>query len=842
MKRGISPKFFLLVSLVLLLSIQYPAELWASEDNNTKSVLILNSYHQGFTWTREETEGALNVLYEGNSLLSVYVEYMDWKNHPDQGNLDYLYKYLSYKYTDKKIDLVISTDDMALKFALNNRKDLLSDAPVVFCGVNWEGVNTITEGYSNCTGIVEPVLPEDAIGLVLQTNPGLENIYLIYDSTESAQSTARLAVEAIRKLNDRIEIIHLSNLTYPEILEQLRDVRKNSIVYILSHYIDRAGNAMEFDKFTEQVGNVCSAPIFHLYDFTVGHGAIGGSMLSGRLQGENAARVALRILNGEKADSIPVSDKNTIRRLYDYNKLVEHNISMDQIPQDSEIINLPFPFFRTYQTEVTVASIVFILLVSFITLLIYYIIHQKRTERTLKENHEELTQLNEELMAAEEQLKEQNKKLERSRQELAKLAYHDYLTNLPNRLSLREFLESALFPGCEKRYTLFFIDTDNFKYINDSMGHSTGDQLLVLIGNRLRENLMSNGTLFRFGGDEFIIIIPDISAADINKQADALLDAFKKPFELNFSILHISISIGIATYPDGGTQAEDLIRNGDMAMYHAKTRGKGQYAIFSQNMDYSLRERLSIENHLRAALEHNEFLLYYQPQVDIETGNISGFEALLRWASPEMGFIMPSSFIPIAEETQLIIPVGEWVLREACSFLKELHRQSGKTCTISVNVSILQLLQADFSEMVMAILKDTGLAPEFLELEITESILMESYDLIDSVINRLRNNGVRFALDDFGKGYSSLTYLNKLPINTLKIDKLFMNENVPDINEESITGSIISMGLQLGLSVVAEGIEQEEQLDYLSKHKCSKYQGYFFSKPVPAEEAIRLVR
>ncbi|MBP7174635.1 MAG: EAL domain-containing protein, partial [Thermoclostridium sp.] len=415
-----------------------------------------------------------------------------------------------------------------------------------------------------------------------------------------------------------------------------------------------------------------------------------------------------------------------------------------------------------------------------------------------------------------------------------------YLTSLPNRLSLKDYLDQVLLTDSTSQYALFFIDTDNFKYINDSLGHSTGDQLLVMIGNRLSENITINGSLFRFGGDEFIIIVKDATESELKAQAEAWLNAFKNPFELNYSILHISISIGIATYPDAGVSVDDLIRSGDIAMYHAKSRGKGQYVLFTQSMDYSIRERLSIENHLRTALEQKEFLLYYQPQIDIVTGNICGFEALLRWINPELGLVMPNSFISVAEETQLIIPIGKWVLKEACSFAKALQANSGKNYTMSVNISILQLLQTDFVDMVIDTLKETDLNPELLELEITETILMESFGLIEAAIQKLRSGGVHFALDDFGKGYSSLTCLKNLPINTLKIDKLFLNENVPDMNEESITGSIISMGLQLGLSVVAEGVELDEQLQYLAKHKCSKYQGYLFSRPVTAEAAMQM--
>ncbi len=840
MRRRLEHRFKGLILILFLFLMQFMPITGQALEDRAKTVLILNSYHQGFTWTREETEGAMAVLLESDDYISVQVEYMDWKNYSTQENLSFLYNYYQYKYQHEKIDLVITTDDIALDFALKHRDELFSAAPIVFAGVNQEGINTLTKGQSNFTGILEPVIPDDALYLAMLTNPALKTIYLVYDNTESAQSTTRLAVESIVDINDSIEIVHLNNITYAQILERMKSVKDNSIVYILSHYVDIEGNTMEFDEFCELASSVSPVPVFHLYDFTVGRGSVGGSMLSGRLQGENAGRVALRILRGERADDIPISQDNTIRHLYDYNELKAHNIPRERLQPDSEIINLPFSFFETYKKEVSAAAFLFLLLVGFITLLIYYILHQKRTEKMLKENHEELTELNQELTAAEEELKEQNQQLEHSRNELSHLAYHDYLTSLPNRLSLKEYLDQALLTAGKSQYALFFIDTDNFKYINDSLGHSTGDQLLVMIGNRLSENITSNGTLFRFGGDEFIIIVQDASEFDLMAQADKLIKAFKEPFELNYSILHISISIGITTYPEAGDRVDDLIRSGDIAMYHAKSRGKGQYVLFTQSMDYSIQERLSIENHLRTALERKEFLLYYQPQVDIATGTISGFEALLRWASPELGFVMPNSFIPVAEETQLIVPIGQWVLKEACLFAKTLQACSGKNYQISVNVSILQLLQADFADMVLDTLKRVDLQPELLELEITESVLMESYELIEASIQKLRIKGIHFALDDFGKGYSSLTYLKNLPINTLKIDKLFMNENVPDMNEQSITGSIIAMGLQLGLSVIAEGVEFAEQLNYLAKHKCSKYQGYLYSRPVPAEAAIQM--
>lgn len=832
-------KLLFLLSLICLTLFFLSSSTCFAEDK-PKSVLILNSYHEGFTWTREQTLGAIDIFLKSKLDIKIHVEYMDWKNYPTNENLHYLYDYLRYKYKDKKIDLVLTTDDKALQFAMETRKDLFLDAPVVFSGVNIEGSKNLLAGQTNYTGILQPILPEGALQLALQTNPDLKNIYLVYDSTESGQSAAYIAVNSIQKIDNGIKIIHLTRLSYNEILEHIKNAEKNSIVFILSHYMDIEGTTMEFEDFIERAEIVSPVPIFHLFDFTVGHGSIGGSMLSGRLQGENAAKAAIRVLNGESIDSIPVSDGlDTVRRVFDYNKLTRYNIPLKRVEANSEIINRPFSFVRTYRKEVATTAIIFSFLVILISLLIYYIHKQKQIEKKLKYNQEELTQLNEELIITEEELKLQNEELFISQKKLRELAYRDHLTNLPNRLSLGEVLENLLKEESKIQLTLFFIDTDNFKYINDSMGHTAGDELLKLIGKRIKGNLIGEGMLFRFGGDEFVILMENLTEDEVTLQANTLINCFKEPFKLNLSEFHISISIGISTFPEGGTQAEDLIKSGDIAMYHAKAQGKGRYAVFNRYMDYNLRDRIQIEKHLRTALERREFLLHYQPQVEIETRTITGFEALIRWTSPELGFVMPNTFIPVAEETQLIIPIGEWALKEACCFGEELYRKVGKSFVISVNISILQLLQANFVERVIQILNETQLSPELLELEITETILMESYDLIYSKMHELRNHGVRFALDDFGKGYSSLTHLKSLPINTLKIDKFFINESIYN-NEDSITGSIIALGLQLGLTVIAEGVEMDEQLNYLSKHKCSKYQGYLFSKPISAEEALRM--
>jgi len=304
-------------------------------------------------------------------------------------------------------------------------------------------------------------------------------------------------------------------------------------------------------------------------------------------------------------------------------------------------------------------------------------------------------------------------------------------------------------------------------------------------------------------------------------------------------MFHTTVSIGISTYPEDGANADELMRSADIAIYKAKATGKNKYVFFNHEMQETVRQRMMIEKHLRNALQNNELLIYYQPQLDIKTGKISGFEALLRWNNNELGFVSPLEFIGTAEETHLIIPIGEWVLRNACFFLKQLHIRGYTNIIISVNVSILQLLQENFVDTVIRVLEFIKMDPKYLELEITESILMESYQAISDKLYRLKEIGVRIALDDFGQGYSSLSYLKQLPINTLKIDKSFVDSINFEESSDSLTGTIVMIGRKMGLTILAEGVETQEQMNYLIKHKCHKIQGYLISKPLPQEEVIK---
>ncbi len=477
----------------------------------------------------------------------------------------------------------------------------------------------------------------------------------------------------------------------------------------------------------------------------------------------------------------------------------------------------------------------------------------KKTEEELKEKNEEIMALYEELLTSKEELRQQYQELTVTQETLKKhyeeledyqnklhySAYHDLLTGLPNRLSLYEKMSKYLDGNPDTRIAMLFIDLDNFKMINDTMGHTYGDQLLIYLGKRLSSLMVEKYEVHRLGGDEFIVCCYDFdNRSEICRLAEEILESFESPVILGDSMLHITVSIGVSVFPEDGANPDELLQSADIAMYKAKLSGKNRFVFYDEDMKKHVHERMTIEKHLRDALKNHELLLYYQPQISIDCGKICGFEALLRWNNPELGFIPPLKFISIAEETQLIIPIGEWVLREACSFLKRVQSSGNMDLIMAVNISILQLLQDNFVEMVLKTLEETGLQATCLELEITESVLMESYDIVTQKLNRLREAGIRIALDDFGQGYSSLSYLQKLPIHTLKIDKLFIDSIIAKETKTDLTGTIIDIGRKMGLTILAEGVETEEQLNYLKKHQCHKVQGYYYSRPLPYQDAL----
>jgi diguanylate cyclase (GGDEF)-like protein/PAS domain S-box-containing protein len=433
----------------------------------------------------------------------------------------------------------------------------------------------------------------------------------------------------------------------------------------------------------------------------------------------------------------------------------------------------------------------------------------------------------------------------RAEQELRYLANYDTLTGLPNRTLLAERLSRAIIRARRQqaRVAVLFIDFDHFKHINDSLGHAAGDRLLKAAAARLQATVGASDTVARLGGDEFTVLVEELeSMAAAQALARNLIDVFASPLELDDRHeVTITPSIGISLYPDHATVPTDLMKYADTAMYQAKAQGRNTFEVYNEAMDAEARRHAALIAGLRKALAQDEFRLVFQPRLDLRSDRIVGVEALLRWRSAELGEVGPTTFVPLAEENGLILGIGEWVMREACRTLRRWQDEGLAELGCSINVSVLQLLRAPLAGQLKAVLAETGIAPERIEIEVTESMVMQNAEQALAVLEALRQLGVRIAIDDFGTGYSSLVYLKRLPIDTLKIDKAFIGDLTDDPDDKAITATIITMAHSLGLHVVAEGVETEVQLGYLRSQGCDEVQGFWLAPPLEPGRAVGFI-
>lgn len=428
---------------------------------------------------------------------------------------------------------------------------------------------------------------------------------------------------------------------------------------------------------------------------------------------------------------------------------------------------------------------------------------------------------------------------------ISHLAHHDALTGLPNRLLMEDRLNQIIQMAKRKdqQVAVLLLDLDHFKTINDALGHHIGDLMLRSVAERVVKSVRATDTVCRLGGDEFLVILSD-KAEDKSaaRMAEKLISNLTETYSIERHQLHVTPSIGICMYPQDGTDTASLLKNADAAMYHAKQNGRNSYQFFTPSLNAKVSERLALENSLHRALERGEFVLHYQPQFDLDSGLLIGIEALIRWQHPEWGMVSPAEFIPIAEESGLIISLGEWILRTACTEARRWHETGGSKVPVAINISSVQFQQKNFLEIISRVLKESGLSPEYLELELTEGIVMQHSEKNLELLQKLKQLGVLLAIDDFGTGYSSMSYLKRFPIDKLKIDQSFVRDVVSDPADSEIIKAIIALGHGLGLRIVAEGVETSEQLDMLRLFHCDEVQGYYFSKPLPFPELDRMLR
>lgn len=466
--------------------------------------------------------------------------------------------------------------------------------------------------------------------------------------------------------------------------------------------------------------------------------------------------------------------------------------------------------------------------------------HEK-LEHRVEERTQELKQSNVQLEQEIAERKTVEKELIIHKEHLVRLAHYDNLTSLPNRVFFNEMLNKAINHANrhKKMLAILFIDLDRFKTINDALGHHIGDLVLKELASRFATVLRAGDIMARLGGDEFIILLNDIEQAKFaSPVAEKILQVCAQPVKINAHEFFITASIGICVFPTDGSSLEDLQKNADMAMYKAKRSGGGVFQYFTKEMNVEAHEHIQLEAALRKALTNNEFVLHYQPKLTLEDGMISGVEALIRWEHPELGMISPAKFIPLAEETGLIMQIGEWALREACRTNKSWQDQGYLPISVAVNISPKQFRHQDISQLVSTVLAETGLDPKYLELEITETAVMDNVDKAASKLNDIQRMGVNVSVDDFGTGYTSISYLKQFPISVLKIDQSFIRGIPTNQNDLSITSAVIALAHSLGIKVVAEGVETAEQLQFLADNNCDVVQGYYLSRPLPEQKII----
>ena len=424
------------------------------------------------------------------------------------------------------------------------------------------------------------------------------------------------------------------------------------------------------------------------------------------------------------------------------------------------------------------------------------------------------------------------------------VSQHDVLTGLPNRLLMQDRLHQAITQARRNGglVALMFIDLDRFKLVNDSFGHVIGDALLKQVAARLTHCLRDTDTVARLGGDEFTIMLPDAASAQVvGEVAQRVLSDFTQPFNDGEQEMYVSASIGISLFPRDGASSDELVKHADTAMYSAKDSGRNNYRYFTEDLNHEVREKVMLESGLRRAIERGELRLHYQPKIDLATNRVIGAESLVRWQHPTRGLIPPSKFIRVAEESGLIVPLGEWVLRAACEQVRAWQRE-GFDIQVAINVSARQFQQRNLADVVMGIMQDCGVDPQFVEIELTESAIMNDAEMSISTLERMKSRGIAISIDDFGTGYSSLSYLKRLPLDILKIDQSFVRDITTDHNDAAIVRAIIGLARSLNIKVIAEGVEDDNQLSFLNAYGCNYGQGYLFGRPLIPESLIELVK
>ena len=798
---------FILTSLLLaiLLSISLPS---FSATERKEEILFISSYNGSFPTWYNQLSGIKEVL---NNDYVLDVEVMDSKRFFDPEYLQIVDSIFQYKYENRwKPDAVIVGDDNAFNYVMDNQDKLFKNIPIIFIGVNTVESALRADSVPNITGFVESLSMEDTINIGLKLVTSARRIIYIVDDTPTGRGQLQNFINIEKKYEEKYEIkpLLLKDLSFDDLKEEMSAFNQDDVVLLLSANLDKNGARINFNDVVDMINENSPVPVFHLWGYGVGDGLAGGKLISHYKYGIEAATLLKEILDGKKEiENIKVVTESDNDYIFDYEILNKYEIDLGILPEGTILLNNPVSrdeIVERYQYIIIPVVLIIFVLTVFVSILLFNIGERKKYEIQIRE-----------------------------------MAFFDKQTGLPNRISLKEELTREISAG--RTGALISFDIDNFKNINDAYGHTIGDDVLIEAGELLKNNLDNNNFLAKMEGDEFIILLKNQKEkSQVYSYIKNLLSQINEKIIVGPYSFYITFSIGVCFYPDEGDNFETLFMNGEMALYKAKEYGKNTIVFYEDSFNEGLKEKLDLQYELMDALKNNEMYLCYQPKYLVNENKIINYEALLRWKSKKLGVVPPSSFIEVAEEMGLITEIGKFVMEESCKFIKYMEER-GQKAGVSVNVSPNELNREDYVTNTVNIIEKYNVNYQQIGLELTESILIKNFVKVKKILETMSAYGVKILLDDFGKGYSSLNYIRNLPINTLKIDKSFIDKIEDSEEDRVMIKAIIDIAQVNGMNIIAEGVEKEEQLQILKKLNCDAIQGFLISKPLFMEEVIERI-
>ena len=788
----------LLVVLACLGALPAPA----APPAERAQVLVLMSYHLGHSWEDRILQGisAWGADGDNGARPDFHVEWMDSKRHADAAQRDTFARYLAAKHAGRRFDLILTVDDNALDFVVRNDA-LFGGVPVVFSGVNGDPA-AIVGTRAGVTGIPERFDLARTLHTALTLHAGVGRVVFITPADETGAGLRDTAQRALTGVSAALEVEHWVSADLSQIAPRLATLPADAVLFVLG--AQRAapdGRMLEPEEVVAFVHARTPLPVYSDLDLSVGHGAVGGYLNSGFATGRLQAELARRVLAGTPADALPLATA-PVAQLFDHAELRRLGIDPSALPAGSTLVNAPASIFdpRHRALLVGIALLVAALLLTVTALAV----------RT---------------------------RLQSARQAaLRHQATHDDLTGLPNRAWLADYLQDGRGAPAEGEHlALVMLDLNRFKLVNDTYGHSFGDEVVVSVARRLHESLIEGEALVRFSGDAFVILAPFRNDAALASLRERCMRMLAEPFIVHNRRIPISAAFGLAVAPAGNADHDRLLREADTAMYEAKRSGREQVVSFDSRIQERAVRQFELEASLPAALEQGEITVDFQPIVDAVRGHIAGFEALARWRHPELGQVPPPEFIRAATDSGRIGRLTQTVLRQSCRAFAA-HLTAPQRPYLSVNVSVSDIYADDFPSRLATILADEGVPPDRLVLEVTEDTLLGDVRTVTRALARLRELGVRIAIDDFGTGYSSMSYLSNFMVNIIKIDQSFVRNIASNPLDHKIVRAIVSMAADLELSVITEGVENDEQIALLRRLGCVLLQGYAYGRPRPAAE------